>query len=124
MSSYVQPNVKAFKSGSDLSAKQYHFVKLDTDSKTVIAAGAGDKAIGVLMNAPGSAVGSDCEVALLGGGALLKVAAVLALGGSVQSDANGQGVAGATGVWSPAISMEISAINDVIHVLLDGHYQP
>jgi hypothetical protein len=118
MSSYVQPEIKVFTSNSDFSAKQFHFAKLASGTN-VAQSGAGEKAIGVVMNKP--AVGQEAEVALLGGGALVKLAANVTAGQSIKSDANGAGVVGVATDWCPAIAMESGVIGDVISVLLNGH---
>ena len=52
--------------GEDLSAKQYHFVKLDNGDGTVKAVdGATDRPIGVLQNTPTS--GQIAEITVVGG---------------------------------------------------------
>jgi len=50
---------------SDLSAKQYHFVKLDTNGKAAAIAANTDRPIGVLQNAP--TAGQEAEVLVVGG---------------------------------------------------------
>lgn len=118
MSSYVQPSVKVFTSNSDLSAKQFHFVKL-VSGTNIAQSGAAEKAIGVVMNKP--AVNDDAEVAHLGGGALVKLAGTVAAGDSIKSDANGAGVLGVSGDWCPAIAFEAGVAGDVISAFLNGH---
>jgi hypothetical protein len=59
-----QPLKHTFVAAGDLSAKQYHFVKLDTDGKVVIVAAITDKPIGVLQNNPAS--GEEAEVVICG----------------------------------------------------------
>ena len=55
-----------FTAGADLSAKQYHFVKIDNGTGNVVAVnGATDRPIGVLQNAPTS--GQAAEVCIVGG---------------------------------------------------------
>lgn len=50
------------KAGGDLSAKQYHFVKLSADYTVVICAAATDKALGVLQNDPVSGAAAIVRV--------------------------------------------------------------
>jgi hypothetical protein len=50
---------------ADLSAKQYHFVKLDSAGKAAEIAANTDRAIGVLQNAP--LAGQEAEVLVVGG---------------------------------------------------------
>lgn len=55
-----------FVAGEDLSAKQYHFVKIDNgDGEVVAVSGATDRPIGVLQNAP--TAGQAAEVTIVGG---------------------------------------------------------
>jgi len=55
-----------FTAGEDLSAKQFHFVKIDNgDGHVVAVSGATDRPIGVLQNAP--TAGQAAEVTIVGG---------------------------------------------------------
>lgn len=118
MSSYIQPKVKIFTSNSDFSAKQFHFAKLASGTN-IAQSGAAEKAIGVVMNKP--VIGEDAEVAHLGGGALVKLAAAVSAGASLASNAAGAAVLGTSGQWCPGVAMEDGAIGDVISVFLNGH---
>lgn len=115
MSSVFSKNLRIFKAGADLSTHQYKFVKHGTNDNEVILCGAGENAVGVLQNAPTS--GLPAEVAMLGGGALLKVAGVTASGDLLKSDASGLGVVTAVdgdNVFARAIFDGVA--NDVIEV--------
>lgn len=63
--------------GADLSAKQYHFVKLDANGRVVAIAAATDRPIGILQNKP-TALGQAAELMcdgvsrLVGGGNVAK----------------------------------------------------
>lgn len=63
--------------GADLSAKQYHFVKLDANGRVIAIAAATDRPIGILQNKP-SALGQAAELMcdgvsrLVGGGNVAK----------------------------------------------------
>lgn len=50
---------------ADLSAKQYHFVKIDTNGKAAVVAADTDRPVGVLQNAPDA--GEEAEVLIVGG---------------------------------------------------------
>lgn len=123
MSSYIQPNMKTFCAEADLSAKQFGFVKFGSTNDKVVPCGADEKAIGIVMNADVKS-GDFAEIAMIGGGALLKVAGVIALGDSIKSDVNGSGIVGTIGTWTPAIAQDSAVAGDIISVILDGHYQP
>ncbi len=108
MSSCHEPNVKGFIAGEDLSAKH---------DKLVMLCGANERAIGVLMNAPDS--GQGAEVALIGGGAKLKISETVALGKLLTSTGTGFGeVADASGEWVAALAIQDGVENDVISVLV------
>lgn len=122
MSSYQEPKIVTLEAAADLSAKQFHLVKLTSsaDGKKVSLAGAGEKAIGVLMNAPKQ--GEDAEVALPGGGALLKVNGTVAAGDSLAATSENKGQVATDNQWSPCIAMEDGADEDVISVLVAPHF--
>lgn len=117
MSSYSHPRLRSFKANGDMSAHQYSFVKLVTDNATVDFAGAGDHCIGILMNAP-KAAGERAEVALPGGGALLK----LGTGGTnlmefLKPTTNGVGIKGsADNDMCYALAMDSGVSGDIIAV--------
>lgn len=64
---YEQPGFKigTLIAGEDLSAKQYHFVRVHTDGKVMVGPTAtGGKVIGVLQNKP--TAGQACEIVVQG----------------------------------------------------------
>ena len=76
--------VATFEAAGDLSAKQYHLVKLDANGKVVIVAAASDTPVGVLQNTPTSGEAASVVVsgvtkissdAAINEGALLKTSA-------------------------------------------------
>lgn len=77
-----------FEAGADLSAKQFHFVKLNTSGQVVVCSGATDKPIGVLQNKP-NATGKAAQVRIVG---ITKVSsdANLAAGDLIGTSADGQ----------------------------------
>lgn len=76
-----------FDNTGDLSAKQYHFVKLSADNTVVICAAATDVPIGVLQNAPTANQGAI--VCIVG---ITKVSsdAALTAGNRIGTSADGQ----------------------------------
>jgi hypothetical protein len=112
MTSFTQHRLFAgLKAGADLSAALHCAVKLSAGN-TVVLCGAGEKALGFLMNAPKS--GQHAEVAGLGGGAKGIAAATLATVGTLlKSDAAGKLVAvAADGDWVVARSLEAAVSGD------------
>ena len=117
-----KPKILAFKAGADLSAHENKIVKFGANAETVVLCGAGEKGIGVLMNAP--TLGSIAEVAIFGGGAKVKCVGVVSAGNGFASDANGFAVAPTAGQWIVGIAFETSVANQVIHAELHPHYLP
>lgn len=54
-----QVKIPALIAGADLSAKQFHFVKLSADKTVIACSAATDKPIGVLQNAPISGAAAE-----------------------------------------------------------------
>jgi len=116
MSSYPKSLIQAYL--ADDTITQYTFVKFDDTDKKVIPAGDGEKFIGVAMTA--ATAGDDVEVAI-NGGALVKLSDTITRGESVCADANGEGDGGASTNWA-CTALQSGVDDDVIAVLLDGHY--
>ena len=117
MASYIEPKFYTLKAGADLSAKQFHFAKFGADEDHAIAcAVAGEKGIGVIMNAPDAAE-LPVELAIFGG-AKVKIAATIAAGDELMCDANGAGVVATTTKKVLAIAMNAGVTGDVIGVKL------
>jgi hypothetical protein len=72
---------------ADLSALQYHFVKLNSDGEAAEVAAITDIPIGVLQNAP--TAGQEAEV-LVAGGTKLKAVEAIALPAFLSVSANGR----------------------------------
>jgi hypothetical protein len=90
----AQIKVGQFTASADLSAKQYHFVKMSGNDTVTVTAAITDVPIGVLQNNPAS--GGVAEVALFG---VTKVVAdgTLAAGNLIGTSADGQADAIAAG---------------------------
>lgn len=81
--------------GADLSAKQFTFVKMNTTDRTVVNAGNGEAAFGVLINDPTS---GGAATVVTHGRVLVEVGTGgLTAGDSVGVDANGEAVTAASG---------------------------
>ena len=116
---YTQQTVKigSLSAASDLSTKQYHFVKLASATTVDIVSASTDKPIGVLLNKPGS--GEAAEIALFG---IVKVKAHGSLNVAdvigTTSAGKAEGGIGATQfVCGQAI--ETSSANDIVTVFLN-----
>lgn len=81
--------------GADLSAKQWTFVKMNTTDRTVVSAGNGEAAFGVLINNPTS---GGAATVVTHGRVIVEVGTGgLSAGDDVGIDANGEAVTAATG---------------------------
>jgi hypothetical protein len=116
MSSVFQKNIRVFKAGADLSTHQHKFVKHGaTENEVILCTILGENCVGVLQTAP--KLGEAAEVAMLGGGALLKVSGVTAAGDLLKVSAAALGVVTAVdgdNVFARALAAGVA--NDVIEV--------
>lgn len=85
---------ESFIAGADLSNAQFTFVKMNTTDRTVVAAGDGEAADGVLLNDPES--GQSATVAVFGRVIVEVGTGGLTAGDDVGVDANGEAVTAAT----------------------------
>lgn len=88
--------------GADLSSSQFRMVKINA-SGLAVAAGAGEKAVGVLQDAP-DASGKDASVAFKGVTKMEAGAAVTA-GDYIMSDATGRGITGTATNFLNAVAL-------------------
>jgi hypothetical protein len=119
--SYQQPKIETFTAEADLSTHQYKLVKYGTAAKGLLLCGAGEKAIGVLMNAP--KLGEIAEVSVAGG-ALVKIASTVAVNASIGSGASGVGAAAGAAGFALGIARAAGVTGDVIEIQIDRHYVP
>lgn len=106
--------------GADLSAKQYHFVKLASATTVDVCSAITDKPIGVLQNTPTS--GQAAEVCIFG---ITKVVAdgVLAAGNLIGTSSDGQADAIAAGtdttVYTMGQAIEAAAAGNIVTMFLN-----
>lgn len=110
----ILQNVPGIVAGSDLSAKQFHAVKL-TGELAVGAAAAGDLALGVLQNDPEQNEGA---VVAYAGVSKCKSGGNLAVGNRVAPDASGALVLAGSGDFPIGVALEAGVSGDVVSVLL------
>lgn len=94
MATQGKVSAESFIAGADLSDKQFTFVKMNTTDRTVVAAGNGDAADGILINKPAS--GEAATVVVWGRTMVLCGTGGLTAGADVGVDANGAGVVAAS----------------------------
>jgi len=115
-------DVLSLTAGDDLSALQFHLVKLDTDG-TVIKCTAGAQAIGVLLNKPLD--GQVAEIASLQRGRVkVASAATLAtIGTRLTSDGDGFAVAAAPTDFVIGIQLTATTGLELVEVLCLQSYK-
>jgi hypothetical protein len=93
MATQGQQTRESMIAGADLSAKQFTFVKMNTNDRTVVSAGNGDAAFGVLINDPES---GQAATVVTAGRVIVEVGTGgLTAGDEVGVDANGEAVSAA-----------------------------
>jgi hypothetical protein len=115
MSVSSEPKIRTYKAEGAITAKT--FVKFGATKDLVDQCAANERAIGVYMGDSDAAANDYVEIALPGGGALLKVNETVALGKMLTSTSAGLGeVADAAGEWVGAVAYEDGVQNDIIGV--------
>jgi hypothetical protein len=103
--------------GGDLSAKQYHFVKMASTADTIKAMGAStDTAVGVLMDAPNAA--GEAALVASQGIVIVKVGTAITLGAPVGANSTGEAAQSLARLYGQA--MEAGAAADLIRIRLTG----
>lgn len=97
--------------GADLTAAQFHFVKIHPSGRIVLCAVAGEASVGVLQNKPLS--GQACEIDRDGVSKLVMGAAVTA-GDPIATDVSGQGVTATSGQYVGGMVLETVAASGSI----------
>lgn len=93
-----QPDERgSFKAAADLSAKNYHALKLNTNGDVVLATAGTDPIIGVLDGE--TKLGHTADVVFINGAGSFKVkaGAAIAAGALITADASGKAVTATTG---------------------------
>lgn len=116
----AQIKVGQFTASADLSAKQYHFVKMSGNGTVTVCAAITDVPIGVLQNNPAS--GAAAEVCLFG---ITKVVAdgTLAAGNRIGTSLDGQADAITAGsdttVTVVGIALNAAAAGETVEMFLN-----
>jgi hypothetical protein len=117
----AQIKVGNFTASADLSAKQYHFVKMSGNNTVTVCAAITDIPIGVLQNTPTS--GQAAEVCLFG---ITKVVAdgTLAAGNVLGTSADGQADAIAAGtdttVYTMGIALNAASAGETVEAFINA----
>jgi hypothetical protein len=101
---------------ADLSAKQYHFVKISGVNTVTFCSGITDKAIGILQNDP---VSGGVAVVAIAGTSKLVAGGVVTAAGSVATKADGRAQTAVATQYARALTLETSANDgDIVEVVL------
>lgn len=119
----LQPNIAALQATSSLSGKKYFACKFGTTDKLITVAGARE-GFGVIQDDAPSAAGDSVEVALPGGGSLVKLGGSVTRGDSITPDSNGEFVTATAGQRALGIAMQSGVDADVIDAILLVHAVP
>jgi hypothetical protein len=117
----AQVKVGQFTASADLSAKQFHFVKMSGNNTVTVCAAITDVPIGVLQNNPAS--GGAAEVCLFG---ISKVVAdgTLAAGNVIGTSADGQADAIAAGtdttVYTMGIALSAASAGETVEAFINA----
>lgn len=107
-----------FPTQADLSAKQYHFVKLNT-SGLVVAAGANEKTLGILQNAPNGSSDEASAIVRCWGASKLKLGEAVIHGNFLTSTSTGTAeVADAANEEFGAIAIGAGDAGDLLACLI------
>lgn len=109
--------VITLEAAANLSANQYHWVKVDSNGRAALAVAA-DKPVGILQNKP-TALGQAATVMTYGISKVVAGASLTA-GNTVRADASSHAVAASAGEPAGGIAMESADSADIIAVLLAG----
>lgn len=112
----VEPKMTAGKAGGTIP--QYSFVKFGADDETFVVCSANDEAVHGVSQGPAAVAGDPLEIACLGGGAQIKLAATLARGAEVATNTSGTGKAAAAGGYIAGILMASGVSGDVVPMIL------
>jgi len=118
MATSVPDNCKTFIAGADLSAKQFHFVKLSAAQTVVACSATTDIPIGILQNKPDAA--GKGAVVCMGGTSKLAAGGALATAGTiVATKADGRAQAAVATQYPAAMTVDTAgADGDLIEVIV------
>ena len=107
---------KTFLAAGDLSAKQFHAVKMSADY-TVTTSAANQVSVGIQQDLP-AAAGRGCRVRMLGTSKAVAGAA-FAAGAKLTPNASGQLITATAGQNACAIALQAAAaLNDIVEVFV------
>jgi len=121
MATYSRLDLRSFTAGADLSLLQYSMLKLDVNGAVIPCAVAGEKAIGILANAP--TLGQAAAILPLGQGGQFKVklAGTVAIGDPIVTNNAGLGITSVTpGHAIVGFAETAGAAGDIISITVES----
>lgn len=104
--------------GADLTAKQFHFVDVNSSGAAIVPTGAGARTVGVLQNKPDSGEAAT----IVNSGIVMVVAGDdVTRGANVQTDVAGKVIDAGSGDVLVGVALEAGASGEVIAVLLGSN---
>lgn len=113
----IRDTIEGLEAGADLSANQFHIVKLDASGNVVLGAASTDVVLGVLQNKP--LLGEAVCVAKGGVSKVLCGAVSVAVGDLVASNASGLAATAGGGDNAVGIALEEADPGQIFSVDLD-----
>lgn len=98
--SHPTDTIPGLQAGADLSAKQYHFVKLDANGLVVACSATTDVPIGILQNAPDGTYNKAATVAVGGTSKLVAGGALATPGTALGTKSDGRAQASTSAQYS------------------------
>lgn len=116
--SHPTDTIPGLQAGADLSAKQYHFVKLDSNGKVVACSATTDIPIGILQNAPDATYVKAAVVACGGTSKLVAGGALATPGTALGTKSDGRAQASTSAQYSICRSVGTTgADGDILEVV-------
>lgn len=116
--SHPTDTIPGLQAGADLSAKQYHFVKLDSNGKVVACSATTDIPIGILQNAPDATYVKAAVVACGGTSKLVAGGSLATPGTALGTKSDGRAQASTSAQYSICRSVGTAgADGDILEVV-------
>lgn len=107
-------HTETFESVTDLSEKQFYFVKLSSDRRIALSNGQANYSVGVLLDNPSGTSASPKEgLVLVSGRCKVIAGGNLAAGNQIKVDSSGRAIVAATGTAEFIVGVVIEAVGTI-----------
>lgn len=107
---------KSIEASASLTAKQFYFIKIDTNGQLASVASTGGRSIGVLQDKP-TAQGQPGQVCRPGDISKIVLGGTVAAGDFVMSDSNGKGVVCTSGSHILGQALDGGDSGDIVRIV-------